>query len=148
MGIEQWATSFIASAGFGILFNAPRNSLIQCGLTGMIGWLIFSACTMAGLHSVISNLAAAFAVAAISHILAKFYKTPVIVFNACGIIPLVPGGLAYDAMRSIMENRYDAAIRFGAEAFMISGAIAMGLVFSEVVNQAVRGTKASIKFKR
>jgi uncharacterized membrane protein YjjB (DUF3815 family) len=66
-----------------------------------------------------------------------------IIFNVSGIIPLVPGVLAYDAMRRVVENDYNAAIPLAAKAFMISGAIAIGLVLSEVINQIIR--KASLR---
>jgi uncharacterized membrane protein YjjB (DUF3815 family) len=57
------------------------------------------------------------------------------------MIPLVPGGMAYDAMRNFVENDYNIAVILGAKATMISGAIAIGLVFSEVVNQSIRNRK-------
>jgi len=77
----------------------------------------------------------------LSQLLAKIYKTPIIIFSVSGIIPLVPGGLAYDAMRNIVENQYDVAVQLAAKAFMISGAIAIGLIFSEVINQVIRKSR-------
>lgn len=141
MGIDQWVTSFIASAGFGILFHAPKRSLVQCGLVGMLGWILYVLLMEAGLNAIGASLGASFAVTVLSQLLAKAYKTPIIVFSAAGIIPLVPGGLAYDAMRNVVENRYDVAVQLAAKAFMISGAIAIGLVFSEVLNQFIRRSR-------
>ena len=40
--VLQGIISFIAAAAFGVIFNAPRKSLIYCGLVGMVGWLVFS----------------------------------------------------------------------------------------------------------
>ena len=34
MVIQQLITSFIASASFGVLFNVPKNRLIQGGISG------------------------------------------------------------------------------------------------------------------
>ncbi|WP_026581228.1 threonine/serine exporter family protein [Bacillus sp. J33] len=136
-------TSFIASAGFGVLFNAPKKSLLKCGFVGMVGWLVYIWLVNRDYDAVISSLIAAFTIALISQIFAKIYKTPIIIFSVAGIIPLVPGGLAYDAMRNFVENDYNAAIQLAAKAFMISGAIAVGLVISEVLNQFIR----KIQFK-
>jgi uncharacterized membrane protein YjjB (DUF3815 family) len=61
-----------------------------------------------------------------------------IVFSVSGIIPLVPGGMAYDAMRHFVTNDYNVAIELAAKAFMLSGAIAFGLTISEVLNQVYR----------
>jgi uncharacterized membrane protein YjjB (DUF3815 family) len=60
-----------------------------------------------------------------------------IIFSVAGIIPLVPGGMAYNAMRHIVENDYITSISYASRAFMVSGAVAMGLVFAEVIIQLV-----------
>ncbi|SFC18931.1 Uncharacterized membrane protein YjjB, DUF3815 family [Bacillus sp. OV322] len=133
--LAQLITSFIASASFGIIFNVPKNSIVKCGLVGMIGWLLYYALVENSVNSVIATLAAAFLVAVISLVFAKAYKTPIIIFSVSGIIPLVPGGMAYDAMRHFVQNDYNVAIQLAAKAFMLSGAIAMGLMFAEVMNQ-------------
>lgn len=141
MIIEQLVTSFIAAAAFSVIFNAPKNRLIQCGLVGMFGWLVYTVCTVNGIDTVVATVAAAVLVAVLSQLCAKYYKTPIIIFTVSGVIPLVPGGLAYDAMRNFVENDYNMAIQLAAKAFLISGAIAIGLVFSEVINQMIRKAK-------
>ncbi|MCV9885699.1 threonine/serine exporter family protein [Metabacillus halosaccharovorans] len=148
--IEQVFTSFVASAAFGIIFNAPVKALLRAGLVGMIGWMIYISLYDYSNDSVVSTLIASFFIAIISQFYAKRHKTPVIIFNVSGIIPLVPGGLAYDAMRQVVENHYNEAIALAAKAFMISGSIAIGLVLSEVMNQIIRkvknrGNKQSIR---
>ncbi|MGI2327834.1 threonine/serine exporter family protein [Planococcus sp. YIM B11945] len=127
--------SFTAAAAFGIIFNAPRNTLVSCGLVGMCGWLIYRTYFLAFDDSVQASFAGAFAVALAAHILARKFKMPMIIFSIAGIIPLVPGSKAYNAMRNIVENQYLEAIAFASEALMISGAVAMGLVFAEVLMQ-------------
>ncbi|MFD1735048.1 threonine/serine exporter family protein [Bacillus salitolerans] len=136
--LEQFITSFIASAGFAILFNAPRKALVRCGMVGMLGWILYFLLVELEFDAVLATLSGAFVVAIVSQFFARYYKTPIIVFSVAGIIPLVPGGLAYDAMKNIVINDYNTAIQLAAKAFMISGAIAMGLVFSEVINQIIR----------
>ncbi|EFM08429.1 conserved hypothetical protein [Paenibacillus curdlanolyticus YK9] len=129
----QASASFVASAAFGILFHVPRRTLVHCGLAGMIGWIIYVLLD-AQIDAVPATLAASLAVTVIAQLMARLYRTPVIVYSVAGIIPLVPGGVAYDAMRSVVENRYDDSLPLAAKAFMLSGAIAIGLVLSEVVN--------------
>ncbi|WP_409253010.1 threonine/serine exporter family protein [Bacillus sp. SCS-153A] len=141
--IEQIITSFIASAAFGIIFNAPRESLVKCGSVGMFGWVIYFVMTVKGMDIVLATVTASFLIAVLSQIFSKIYRTPVIIFSVAGIIPLVPGGMAYDAMRNFVQNDYNAAISLAAKAFMISGSIAIGLIFSEVINQVIRNRKLS-----
>lgn len=146
---EQLITSFISSAAFGIIFNAQRSSLLKCGIVGMSGWFVYFMMTTMGYDAVPASLIASFVVALISQMFARLYKTPIIIFNVAGIIPLVPGGLAYDAMRNFVENDYSLALSLAAKAGLISGAIALGLVFSEVINQLIRKAKLPPKiYKR
>ena len=140
--VAHLITSFIASAAFGIIFNVPKKALLKCGFVGMVGWFIYIVLeTVFGVDMIVATLVAAFFIAIISQTFAKFYKTPMIVFNVSGIIPLVPGGMAYDAMRHIVENDYNMAVQLAAKAFMVSGSIAIGLVFSEVINQMIKRSK-------
>lgn len=136
--IQQLITSFVASAAFGIIFNVPKKALLQCGFAGMVGWLLYIMLQNMMVEPVTATVFAAFCVTIISHFFAKKYKTPIIVFSVSGIIPLVPGGVAYNALRHVAQNQFDQAVQLGAQAFMISGAIALGLLLSEVTNQIIR----------
>ncbi|WP_284139276.1 MULTISPECIES: threonine/serine exporter family protein [unclassified Virgibacillus] len=136
----QLVTSFIASAGFGIIFNAPKKSLIQCGLIGMVGWVLYFILVSKTMDAVPATILAAMLVAVLSQISAKVFKTPIIIFNVSGIIPLVPGGMAYNAMRYFVENDYYMAVQYSTKVMLLSGGIAFGLMFSEVANQIIRKT--------
>lgn len=135
--VIQLITSFIATAGFAMMFNAPRQTLVQSGMTGMLGWIIYFVlepyCGM-----VISTMVATFMVGVFSQLCARVYKMPVIIFSVAGIIPLVPGGIAYASMRKFVENNYSVAVELAAQVFLISGSITVGLVLSEVLNQINR----------
>lgn len=133
--IAQLITSFIGSAGFGIIFNVPKQSLLKCGFVGMVGWICYYALSQNGMDIIPATAIASTLIAVISQFFAKMYKTPMIIFTVGGIIPLVPGGMAYNAMRHFVENDYNTAINLAAKAFLISGSIAIGLVFSEVLHQ-------------
>ncbi|WP_274362177.1 threonine/serine exporter family protein [Paenibacillus thermotolerans] len=130
-------TSFIASAAFGLLFYAPLKSLVHCGFIGMMGWMTYVFSSMA-IDPISSTLAASFVVTIIGHVFSKAYRTPIIVYSVSGIIPLVPGGLAYDAMRQFVQKAYSEALVTAAQAFLISGSIAVGLLCSEVIHQALK----------
>jgi uncharacterized membrane protein YjjB (DUF3815 family) len=137
--LEQLITSFIASAAFSLLFSTPKNRLLHCGFIGMVGWgFYYYLVESEGMDTVVASLIAAFIIAMISGFFARWFKTPIILFNVAGIMPLVPGGLAYDSMRYFISNEYDLALQLFAKALLISGAIAVGLMFSEVLNQLLK----------
>lgn len=140
--LAQLITSFIATAAFGVIFNIPKESLIRCGLIGMGGWLIYYILNGYFGNAVLATLLATVFIAVLGQQMAKVYKTPVIIFTVAGIIPLVPGGLAYDSMRNIVENDYNMAIASAAKVLMLAGTIAFGLVFSEVINQIIKKVTA------
>lgn len=138
MIIAQLVTSFVAAAGFGVLFNAPRNSLVPAGLVGMCGWILYYVLAGEGMDVVPATVFASMLVAVLSQLCARALKTPIIIFIVSGIIPLVPGGIAYDAMRNFVENDYFTAVQLSAKVMLLSGGIAIGLMFSEVANQIIR----------
>ncbi|GGF71794.1 membrane protein [Paenibacillus albidus] len=135
--ILQLITSFIAAATFCILFNAPKRALLQCGTAGMVGWVVYLLLDERW-DTVIATFFATVVVGVVSQMFARSFKMPVIIFSVGGIIPLVPGGLAYDAMRKFVEKDYIDAVQIATQALLLSGAIATGLVLSEVLGQSIR----------
>ncbi|MFC7686158.1 threonine/serine exporter family protein [Ureibacillus sp. GCM10028918] len=133
--IIQLIFSFIFTACFGVIFNAPTKAIPYCGFVGAIGWIIYYVLIQNNVTEVQASFIGAFVVAIVAQVFARRFKMPMIIFNVSGIIPLVPGGIAYNTMRNIVELDYNMGIQNGMRAFMISGAIAMGLVFAEVIIQ-------------
>lgn len=136
--VAQLVTSFIAAAGFGVLFNAPRKVLIQCGTVGMLGWILYYVLVLYGVDVVPATTLAAILVGVLSHLGAKVFKKPILIFYVSGIIPLVPGGIAYNAMRHFVENDYFTAVQLSAQFMVLAAGIALGLMFSEVANKVIQ----------
>lgn len=131
----QSVTSFLATCAFGIIYNIPRKPLFHGGLIGMIAWLIYFFLYQWNRNDFVATFAASFVVALMSQVFARLYKNPVIVYSVAGIIPLVPGGLTYSVMSQVVGDQYNLAIHLAEKAFVLSGAIAMGLIFAEVLYQ-------------
>ena len=75
------------------------------------------------------------AVALFSEIMAKLNKAPVNMYLIVGIIPLVPGGLAYYAMLALVTGDNATFLERAVDAFGIAGSVAMGIF---AVSSAVR----------
>ncbi|GGL65576.1 threonine/serine exporter family protein [Sporolactobacillus putidus] len=133
--IVQAVTSFLATAAFGIIYNIPRRPLIHGGLIGMVAWLIYFFLYGWSGNDFAATFAASFVIALLSQIFARRFKNPVIVYSVSGIIPLVPGGLTYTVMSRAVVDQYSLALHLAEKAFVLSGAIAMGLIFAEVLYQ-------------
>ena len=133
----QIGLSFLATSCFAVIFNAPVKVIPWCGIVGSLGWTIYHLLAQSGVYEVHATFIGAFVVSIVAHIYARRLRMPMIVFSVAGIIPLVPGSIAYNAMRNIVEVDYLTGMEYGMRAFLISGAIAMGLVFAEVIMQFV-----------
>ena len=133
----QVVTSFFASAAFGVLFNTPKESIIKAGFVGMIGWILYYGMAEFEVNKFLATLLASIVVGAISSYFAKRFKTPVIIFTVSGIIPLVPGGLAYSTMKNLVVKDYYLTVEYATQVFMFAGTIALGLILAEVINQLI-----------
>lgn len=110
----------------------------------MAGWMAYYFLSENNVDPLASTVGASFTIAVIGHVYARLYKTPVIIFTIAGIIPLVPGGTAYRAMRAFVQNDYGNAMSLAAKAFMISGSIALGLILSDVFYQLLIRKKVPV----
>lgn len=136
--LVQFSFSFLASAAYAIITNVPRRSLIACGISGASGWMLYWFSVQLGGTAALGSLLGALSVAAVSFICSRMLKLPVTIFNIPGMVPLVPGGLAYQAVRNLVIGNYETAAYSAVQAVMIAGAIALGLVLSEVLNHNIR----------
>jgi uncharacterized membrane protein YjjB (DUF3815 family) len=137
----QSITSYLATCAFGIIFNIPFKPLLHGGLIGMVAWLIYFFLFQYSGNDFVATFAASLVIAIMSQIFARVCKNPVILYSVSGIIPLVPGGLTYSVMSRAVNNNYDIAIYFAEKVFVLSGAIAMGLIFAEVIYQIFEKVK-------
>lgn len=145
MTVMDFYASFFSAMAFGVLFNVPRKALIQGGFVGMLGWVIYIILYQKlYMNLVTATLIAAFSVATVSQFLARFHKMPVTAFSIAGIIPLVPGGMAYDTMRHFIDSDYAEGFRLGSVTLLLAGAIAFGLIFSGVITETFKRGKNDI----
>ncbi|AYU54569.1 Integral membrane protein [Staphylococcus piscifermentans] len=130
--IFQFLISFCSTLLFSILFNAPRKLLPACGFVGAMGWIIYVIAMDMNTGKVAASFLGSFILAIMSHAMSKRYFQPVIIFIVPGIIPLVPGGAAYEATRFLVTNQYTHAVNTFLEVTLISGAIAFGILCAEI----------------
>lgn len=133
--IYHFLFAFIATIGWSIFFNTPKDDLISCGLNGALGWIIYCVLKIVTSNSIFSNFMASLVVTLISEFLARKLRKPAILFVIPGIIPLVPGFGMYNTMIHMIQGSYIKAIEIGTETVLVSGAIVLGIL---VVTSIVR----------
>ena len=96
--ILEVIASFLATMGFGILFNIKGKNLIFAGIGGGISWFMYEGGILLGFSVVASMFVSALVFSTYSEICARILKTPVTTIVICALIPLVPGGGMYYTM--------------------------------------------------
>ena len=126
--LVQCGVSFIAVLAFAILFHAPRGEWAPCGLTGMVGWVVYWLAVQGGISVVAASFCGTLALALLSRVLAVVRRCPVTVFLTGGIFPLVPGAGIYYTVYAFITGDNAAAVFKGVETLKIAGVIALGIV--------------------
>lgn len=147
--VIHFSSSFLTALGFAVLYNIPRKTIIPAGITGAIGWTIYFFLTVYfSIEEFLATIIASFFIAFASQIFARKFKTPVIIFTLPGLIPLVPGGLAYNMMRAFVEGNTILGFEYATDTFLTAGALALGLSINGALFQLFssrdlfkRGTK-------
>ena len=127
----HFTISFISTVLFSIIFNAPKRLLVACGFVGAVAWTIYQYTVDLDLGKVGAAFSGSLILGLLSHVMSRRYKRPVIIVP--GIIPLVPGGAAYEATRFLVSNDYTHAVNTFLEVTLISGAIAFGILVAEIL---------------
>src|SRR5699024_6203837 len=66
---------------------------------------------------------------------ARLWKESATMFMVPGIIPFVPGGLAYEATSLLVQFEYNQSLNTMLEVILIAGAVAVGLLFSDQLSK-------------
>lgn len=143
----QLLTALLGSLGFALIFNVRGRYLVTASLGGMLAWGVYLAVGTLSPDIFLPTAAASAAVTAYSEAFARLKKTPAIQYLIVGLLPLVPGGSLYYAMRELMERNLAKAGECGFQtalyALGIAAGISMTLSVIEIFKNAKRLKKKS-----
>lgn len=146
--IKAGISAFLASIGFGILFNIRGKRLILAGLTGAIGGILYKYFLFLGMSELVSNFAGALGLALFGEIFARVCKTPVTTFIVCALIPLVPGGGMYYTMLEVIQGDVQEALSKGLQTLSIAGVLALGILVVSTATQVYLRIKRALETYR
>lgn len=135
--IETMISTFLASLGFGILFNIKGKKLILAGIGGSIGGVAYQFTLQCGLSELLAMFFGSVAFSLYSEICARICKTPVTTFIICALIPLVPGGGMYRMMLKAIEGSVMEALTIGLNTLTIAGVLALGILIVSTIMKAI-----------
>jgi uncharacterized membrane protein YjjB (DUF3815 family) len=126
--MREFVLAFAGSFCAGVLFNVKGRKLFLAGLSGLLGWVVYSwALGMTG-GSIVSIFAGAVAVGVFSETAARLFKSPATVFSIPGIFPIVPGIAAYETIQLLFSDKLQSAGEKIVETLSGAGAIAFGIL--------------------
>lgn len=130
----------IASTGFAMLFNVPKDTLKFCALGGAITYIIRNASMEFGFSIELSTFIAATCIGIITLKWSKKYLVPRPVYSVSSIIPMIPGTYAFAAMISLVDmNTHGVSpelieifLQNALKSLSILGAITFGLALTSL----------------
>lgn len=125
--------SFLACAGFCFVFNIHGPGILICGGGGALGWLIYLLGDFVTSSIMLRYLLAAIVITLFSEIMARIRRCPVTGYLIIALLPLVPGGGIYEAMRFCVQGDTQQFLSALVRTFGIAGALALGTVLGSSV---------------
>lgn len=124
-------SSFFISSSVSIVNNVQRRYIYLCGLSGVITMGVYSLFNTF-LGETISSLLACIALSFFSHSIGYITNLPSMIFVVSGVMPILPGGLLFNAINALAKNDYTQASLLGIEALLVGFAISIGFLFDQV----------------
>ena len=125
----QIVASFIGTAAFAVLFGVPRKYYALCGVSGMLGWILYMILARyAGFTPPAATLFATMLVVLSARWFSVIDRCPAIVFLLCGIFPLVPGAGVFWTSYYVVSDQLRLALSSGFMAVKVTIAIVLGII--------------------
>ncbi len=134
---DKFFLIFLASLSVGVLLNMPRQSLVLASVIGVAGSMVNSSLLRIGAHPQEAAFAASFAVAILAELLARRLKVPSPVLSIPGVIPLVPGSVAYRATTYLVDGKEISGAQTAIGAALTAVGIASGLLLASAISRRV-----------
>ena len=133
----QIIASFIGTAAFAVLFGVPRKYYVLCGVSGVLGWILYMILARyAGFTPPAATLFATMLVVLSARSFSVLDRCPAIVFLLCGIFPLVPGAGVFWTSYYVVSDQLRLALGSGFMAVKVTIAIVLGIILiSELPNR-------------
>lgn len=126
---------FVATMAVGVRFNLPRNTLVVSSSIAALSFSVFLTLKDLGASDSEACFIGAFLVATCSEILARVMKVPSPVLSIPGIIPLVPGSVAYKAVIHLVQGDEILGVSTGVKATLSAVGVASGLLLASSLSR-------------
>ena len=125
--------AFLACVGFTLMFNIHGMGKLIAGVGGALSWLVY---LLAG-STIFAAFLAAVAIGVFAEIMSRVRLCPVTGYVLVALLPLVPGGGVYYAMRHGVAGETDAFLSTLLHTFGMAAALAVGAMLASSAFRAV-----------
>ena len=140
--VELVVLSFIASAGFGVVFNIQWKDLVFAAIGGTIVRIVYISLQVAlPSYRFIFTIVAAFCAALYSEILALVKKEPSVLYRYPSIVPLIPGDLFFYVAAGIVWGNTELITTHGPTLGLVLIGISLGFVLCATIVHYIRKFK-------
>lgn len=133
MILLQGMGTFVAIVGFAILLDTPGKYVLPAGLVGAVAGLVYLAGMEMNAGIVMASFLSAFSAGIVSHIFARLYKIPVLIFLLGGILPTVPGAGMYRIVYYIFQGDNTMTEYYLLETLKVAGMIALAVFLADSI---------------
>ena len=125
--------AFWACVGFTLMFNIHGLGKLIAGVGGALGWLVY----LLGGQTIFAAFLAAAAIGVFAEVMSRVRRCPVTGYVLVALLPLVPGGGVYYAMRHGVAGETDAFLSTLLHTFGMAAALAVGAMLASSAFRAV-----------
>ncbi len=125
--------AFWACVGFTLMFNIHGYGKLIAGVGGALGWLVY---LLAG-QTIFAAFLAAAAIGVFAEVMSRVRRCPVTGYVLVALLPLVPGGGIYYAMRHGVAGETDQFLSTLLHTFGMAAALAVGAMLASSAFRAL-----------
>lgn len=134
--------SFVACAGFVLVFNIHGYGNLLCALGGSITWGTYCIAAYFGCGDLLCYFIATIIAAIFAEVMARVRKYPAISYLIISLLPLIPGAGIYHTAQQAVQGNVDGFISYGAQTLAIAGAMAVGILLVSTVVRIVQARRS------
>ncbi|MCI9331629.1 MAG: threonine/serine exporter [Oscillibacter sp.] len=125
--------AFLSCVGFTLTFNIHGVGKLIAGVGGALGWLVY----LLGDKTIFAAFLAAAAIGVFAEVMSRVRRCPVTGYVLVALLPLVPGGGVYYAMRHCVAGETELFLNTLLHTFGMAAALAVGAMLASSVFRAM-----------
>lgn len=142
--VIQTMMVLLGSVGFAVLFGIYDKKLLMIAAGSAAGWAVYLICTARGYSLFVGLFVSGLFITALSEILARILKTPVILLLVPILIPEIPGADLYYTMYYLVQGLYTEFGNSLNKVLTEAGAIALGIILVSHVARFFRNIHVTV----